>query len=52
MQQLLVGGGSAAVAIAVLQTKIAYMQKELDRLEGLIGACFRRIDELKDRRQP
>ena len=50
LQQLLIGGGGAAVAIAVLQTKMAYMQKEIDRLEGLIGACFKRIDELKGRK--
>ena len=51
LQQVLVGGGSAAVAIAVLRVQMAYHAKELERLEKLIGACFKRIDELKDRRQ-
>ncbi len=50
VQQLLIGGGGAAVAVAVLKTQMAFHAQELARLEKMIQTCFRRIDEMRDRK--
>ena len=50
VQQVLTGGVSVAVAVAVLRTQMAFHAKELERLDKMIQACFRRIDELRDRK--
>ena len=50
IQQLLIGGGSVAVAVAVLKTQMAFHAQELARIEKMISVCFKRIDELRDRK--
>ncbi len=50
VQQVLIGGGSVAIAVAVLKTQMTFHAKELERLEKMIQTCFKRIDEMRDKR--
>ncbi len=48
--QIGIGAASAGTAIAVLKAQMGFHAQELARIEKMIQVCFRRIDELRDRK--
>ena len=47
IQQLLIGGGSVAVAVAVLRTRLDYVEKEIERLNKKIKTLFDDLEKVK-----
>jgi membrane protein implicated in regulation of membrane protease activity len=48
--QALLSVGSVVVSVAVLRERIRNIEREQERQDKMIGVCFKRIDELRDRR--